>query len=132
RPGGTNSGSKAVNYTIAERGLRPACGIDPEAHECSFVLVRGGERCCVSAESISEMSAEQLRASTKAVRREQVWAAMIRAVDFLLAEAETGLEGDYHRAMSSDDQERLARLSRRLQMVQSLRQQVEASPERGG
>ena len=63
------------------------------------------------------------------VRREQVWAALVRAVDFLLEETESGLEAEYYRAMSGDDQERVVRLSRRLEVVRSLRQQVEASPE---
>ena len=75
------------------------------------------------------MRAEHNRVDTRAVRREQVWAAVVRAVDFLLEETESELQRQCERAISADDQERVARLSRRLLMVRSLRQQVEASPD---
>ena len=78
---------------------------------------------------MSDVAGEHVRVTAQAVRREQVWAALVRAVDFLLEEAESGLDAEYYRAMSGDDQERVVRLSRRLQVVRSLRQQVEASPD---
>ncbi len=78
------------------------------------------------------MAAENTRVTAQAVRREQVWAALVRAVDFLLEETESGLEREYYRAMSGEDQERVVRLSRRLQVVRSLRRQVEASPDGTG
>jgi len=78
---------------------------------------------------MSDMAANRARMTARDVRREQVWAALVRAVDFLLEETESGLEAEYYRAMSGDDQERVVRLSRRLQVVRSLRQQVEAPPD---
>ena len=86
----------------------------------------------MSAEFGSDMAAEHTRVTAQAVRREQVWAALVRAVDFLLEETESGLEREYSRAMSGEDQERVVRLSRRLQVVRSLRRQVEASPDGTG
>jgi hypothetical protein len=75
------------------------------------------------------MPAEHERANAKAVRREQVWAAVVHAVDFLLEQAEAELETEYHNAMSGGDQERVARLNRRLDMLRGLRRQVELSPD---
>src|SRR5438094_5628682 len=46
----------------------------------------------VSAEPVSDMSAERFRVTAQAVQREQVWAALVRAVDFLLEETESKLE----------------------------------------
>jgi hypothetical protein len=86
----------------------------------------------VSVEPISDRPAERVRPTAEAVRREQVWAAVVHAVDFLLEETESRFEDEYYRAMNGDDQERVARLSRKLQMVQSLRGQVEASPDGTG
>ena len=77
---------------------------------------------------MSEIPSDHARPSAQAVRREQVWAALVRAVDFLLEETETRFSDEYYRASSNNDQERVERLSRRLEMVRSLRRQVEAAP----
>jgi hypothetical protein len=81
---------------------------------------------------MSDMPVEHVRSTARAVRREQVWAALVRAVDFLLEETETRLDDENCRAMNDDDQERVARLSRKLGMLRSLRQQVELPPDDAG
>jgi hypothetical protein len=78
---------------------------------------------------MSGTSSDHARPTAQAVRREQVWAALVRAVDFLLAETESRFESEYSRAENGDDQERVALLGRKLHMVRTLRMQVEASPD---
>lgn len=66
--------------------------------------------------------------SARAVHREQVWAALIRAVDFLLKEILEEIEDDLHRAQQNGDEEWIDRLMGRERLVKELRRQVLSPP----
>ncbi len=74
------------------------------------------------------MPAQVPRITADSVRREQLWAAMVRAVHLLLEDTEADLETQCACAADAGDQERVERLSRRLEMLRSLRKQIEALP----
>ena len=64
----------------------------------------------------------------RSIHREQVWAAMIRAVLELLDEAQTELREQVDRAQRSDDVERLEYLLARLRVLKTLREEVGSPP----
>src|SRR5688500_6334939 len=66
--------------------------------------------------------------SARAVHREQVWAAMIRAVETLLAETTRQLEEDAHQASLRGDEERARGLTARIRVLEELRREVLVPP----
>jgi hypothetical protein len=69
--------------------------------------------------------------SARAVHREQVWAALIRAVETLLAETTRQLEDDAHHANLRGDEERARGLTARIRVLEELRREVLAPPPEG-
>src|SRR5438445_13339294 len=55
-------------------------GLDPEESGMTVAPAEGSKGCRVSVESMSDMPSEHVRPTAQAVRREQVWAALVRAV----------------------------------------------------
>lgn len=71
------------------------------------------------------------RLSAREVHREQVWAALVRAVDYLLEEAEDRLLADAEQARLASDLGILATLEARTQALRELRREVTSAPPSG-
>ena len=66
--------------------------------------------------------------SARAVHREQIWAALIRAVCVLLEDRQSELEEAIHQATLDGDDARTQRLTARCLALQALRREVSAPP----
>lgn len=66
--------------------------------------------------------------SARTVHREQVWAALIHAVDVLLAEARDRVVAQAERESGSDYGDRLPALEARIRMLDELRREVTTPP----
>jgi hypothetical protein len=66
--------------------------------------------------------------TARGVHREQIWAALIRAVSVLLEERQTELEDAIRQATLDGDDARSQRLTARARALQALRREVSAPP----